>query len=228
MTRARAPRFVSSATPLPSRRSRLVALALVPLALAACARAIAPLRGSPAPPSAIPRVELSGSRQIVFRWEYNEESIVARGEGVARLAAPDSARIDFFLDGGFGGGYALLFGDRVVAPGGDLVRNMLPSTPMLWAAVGRVAVPPAADTVATVDEGILRADIGREPRWRLAFAGGRLSSLERVEEGRVSESLSRAPDGSIRYLNPKGRRMLRITITREETVPGFDASIWRP
>jgi hypothetical protein len=228
MTRPRAIRFGSNAVSLRSGRLLVVALALVAPALAACARTIAPLRGAPASPSAIPRIELSGSRQIVFRWEYNEEAIVARGEGVARLAAPDSARIDFFVDGGFGGGYALLFGDRVVVPGGDLIRNMLPSTPMLWAAVGRVAVPPAADTVATVDAGILRADIGREPRWRLAFAGGRLTSLERVEEGHVSESLSRAPDGTIRYLNPRGRRMLRITITREETVPGFDASIWRP
>ncbi len=154
--------------------------------------------------------------------------MVARGEGVARLAAPDSARLDFFVDGGFGSGYALLFGDRLVAPGGDLVRNMLPSTPMLWAAVGRLAVPPASDTVATVDGGVLRADIGREPRWRITVGEGRLTSLERIDDGKVTESVVRSPDGSVRYLNPKGRRMLRITITREETVPGFDASIWRP
>lgn len=198
------------------------------LALTACARAVAPLRGTPAPPSSILRVELRGTRQIVFRWEYNEESIVARGEGVARLAAPDSARLDFFVDGGFGSGHALLFGDRFVAPGGDLVRSMLPSPPMLWAAVGRLAVPPANDTVATVDGGVLRADIGRDPRWRATISDGRLTSLEHVENGRVSESVVRASDGSVRYANPKARRMLRITITREETVPGFDASIWRP
>ena len=200
---------------------------LVILALAACTRAVAPIRGTPAPPSSIPRIELTGSRQIVFRWEFNEDFIVARGEGVARLAAPDSARLDFFADGGFGSGYALLFGDRVVAPGGNLVQGMLPSPPMVWAAVGRLAVPPANDTVATVDGGVLRADIGRDPRWRVSISNGRLTSLELVENGRVSESVVRAADGSVRYTNPKARRMLRITITREEIVPGFDASIWR-
>jgi hypothetical protein len=147
---------------------------------------------------------------------------------VARLVAPDSGRFDFFVAGGFGSGYALLFGDRFVAPGGDLVQGMLPSAPMLWAAVGRLAVPGAADTVVTVDGGILRADIGRDPRWRATIADGRLTMLEHIEKDRVTETVVRSPDGSIRYHNPSSRRTLRITITREETVPGFDASIWRP
>jgi hypothetical protein len=99
---------------------------------------------------------------------------------------------------------------------------------MMWAAVGRLAVPALPDTIATVDGGILRADIGRGPTWRISISDGRLASLEYIEEGRLAESVTRAPDGSVRYANPKTRRMLRITITREETVQGFDASIWRP
>src|SRR5688500_4443304 len=218
---------------LPHRVGSREAAAVVRSALglvlvSGCVPAVAPLRGTPTPPSAIPRIELSGSRQVTFRWEFGQQSMIARGEGVARLAAPDSARLDFFMDGGFGSGYALLFGDRLVAPGGDLVRNMLPTTPMLWAAVGRLAVPPSNDTVATVDGGVLRADIGREPRWRITLGEGRLTSLERIDDGRVSESVVRSPDGTVRYINSKGRRELRISITREDTVPGFDASIWRP
>ena len=194
----------------------------------ACARPVAPLRGTPTAPATLPRIELSGAKRIDFRWDYSEEFIVARGEGVARIAAPDSARLDFFADGGFGSGYALLFGEHFVTPGGDLVRNILPSAPMMWAAVGRLAVPALPDTIATVDGGILRADIGRGPTWRISISDGRLASLEYIEEGRLAESVTRAPDGSVRYANPKTRRMLRITITREETVQGFDASIWRP
>ena len=144
------------------------------------------------------------------------------------MVAPDSARLDFFVDGGFGSGHALLFGDRIVAPGGDLVQGMLPSAPMLWAAIGRLAVPGAPDTVVTVDGGVLRADIGRDPRWRVTIADGRLAALEHIEKERATESVVRAADGSVSYRNPKARRLLRITITREETVPGFDASIWRP
>jgi hypothetical protein len=198
------------------------------VAAVGCARAVAPLRGTPTAPATLPPIELTGAKRIDFRWDYNEDFVVARGEGVARIVAPDSARLDFFADGGFGSGYALLFGDRFVTPGGDLVRNILPSAPMMWAAVGRLAVPPLRDTTATVDGGILRADIGRGPVWRVTVNDGRLASLEYIEGGRVVESVTRAPDGSVRYANPRTRRMLRITITREETVQGFDAAIWRP
>jgi hypothetical protein len=193
-----------------------------------CARTLAPLRGAPVPPSSIPRVGITGTRQITFRWEYNEESIVARGEGVARLASPDSARLDFFVDGGFGNGHVLVFGDRVIAPGGDMVAKMIPSPPMLWAAVGRLAVPPSADTTAAVDGSRLRADIGSDPGWRATFEGARLISLEHVEGGHVTETVTRASDGTVRYSNPGTRRTLRITVTREEEVASFDASIWRP
>ena len=154
--------------------------------------------------------------------------MVARGEGVARLASPDSARLDFFVDGGFGSGHVLVFGERVIAPGGNLVAGMIPSPPMLWAAVGRLAVPPATDTVAAVDGTRLQADIGRDPRWRATFDGGRLVSLEHIEGGRVTESVTRASDGAVRYTHSRARRMLRITVTREEEVATFDASIWRP
>ena len=215
------------------RRGRpggVAASAVVSLLLATvgCAPALAPLRGARVSAASVPRIGLAGTRQVTFRWEYTEESMIARGEGVARLASPDSARLDFFVDGGFGSGHVLVFGDRVIAPGGDMIARMIPPPAMLWAAVGRLAVPPAPDTVAAVDGSRLRADIGRDPGYRATFDGARLTLLERVEGGRVTESVSRASDGTVRYVHPRARRMLRITVTRDEEVPRFDASIWRP
>ena len=154
--------------------------------------------------------------------------MVARGEGVARLASPDTARLDFFVDGGFGSGHVLVFGDRVIAPGGNLVASMIPSPPMLWAAVGRLALPPAADTTVAVDGTRLRADIGRDPKWRATFQDTRLALLEHIRNDRVVETVERSPDGTVRYSNPAARRILRITISRDEAVSSFDASIWRP
>jgi hypothetical protein len=122
----------------------------------------------------------------------------------------------------------LVFGERVIAPGGDLVASMIPSPPMLWAAVGRLAVPPSTDTVAAVDGTRLRADIGRDPKWRATFEGARLTFLEHVRSDKVVETVARSEDGTVRYTNPGARRMLRITITRDEAVARFDASIWRP
>jgi len=209
-------------------RSSIALLVALSIGSTGCAATLAPLRGARVSPASIPRVGLTGARKVTFRWEYNEEAIVARGEGVARLASPDSARLDFFVDGGFGSGYVLVFGDEVIAPGGNLVAGMIPSPPMLWAAVGRLAVPPAADTVAAVDGSRLRADIGRDPSWRVTFDSARLTLLEHVEGGRVTETVSRAPDGTVRYTHPRARRTLRISITGEEEVARFDASIWRP
>ena len=43
--------------------------------------------------------------------------MTARGEGVARIASPDSVRMDFFLGGGLGSGAAVLIGDSLSGPG---------------------------------------------------------------------------------------------------------------
>ncbi len=186
------------------------------------------LPGAPAP-AALPTSALPGHHQrIVFDWSYEDAELSARGEGVARVAPPDSVRLDLFLAGGFGGGSAFLLGDDVVAPGGDLVRRFLPPPTVLWAAFGRLAVPAAADTLARISGDTLRADIGRRPVWRVTFVDDRLVALDRIEDGRVVESVVRGADGHVRYDHRGDRRALLITVTRAERSPAFDASIWRP
>ena len=152
----------------------------------------------------------------------------ARGEGVARVAAPDSARLDFFVDPGAGAGYAILIGDDLSAPGIALIRRYLPPPPMLWASLGGLRVPPAADTVARVDGDTIRADIGKDPIWRATFAGERVVRLERIDGGRVMERVVRADSADVRYDHLGARRSLSLTISRRTEVPPFDATIWNP
>ena len=186
------------------------------------------LRGAPVP-AALPQASLPGYHQrIVFDWSYEDAELSARGEGVARVAPPDSVRLDLFLAGGFGSGSAFLLGDDVVAPGGDLVRRFLPPPTVLWAAFGRLAVPAAADTTARISGDTLRADIGRDPVWRVTFVDDRLVALDRIEDGRVVESVVRGADGQVRYDHRGDRRALLISVTRGERSSAFDASIWRP
>ena len=194
-----------------------------------CVPRVQPLEGVAAP-ARLPRAELPpGHRQQVFRWEFADPDFRARGEGVARMAAPDSARLDLFVSGVFGGsGVAFLIGDSVVAPGGALVRRFIPPPPLMWAALGRLAVPPAADTTVRVDGDTLRADIGRVDRWRATFVGQQLVRLERIADGRIQEWVTRSAPDTIRYRHEGASRTLGITITRTETVPAFDASIWPP
>jgi hypothetical protein len=211
------------------RTSIVTLLALVALTVSGCAPRLRPLVGAPAPVR-LPTAELpAGYRRIVFTWEMRDPDFHVRGEGVARLASPDSARLDFFIGGGLGGGHAVLIGQSVRAPGGDLVRRLIPPAPLLWAALGRLAVPPARDTTIRVDDGMLRADVGAPPAWRVTFRGDTLLRLDRVSRERVAEWVDRSSPDRVRYRHESARRELTLVVQRvvEETLP-FDATIWRP
>lgn len=197
--------------------------------VASCAPRLRPLTGAPTPVP-LPKAELPpGHRRVIFDWELRDPDAHVRGEGVARIAAPDSARLDFFVGGGLGGGRAVLIGMSVRAPGGDLVRRLIPPAPMLWAALGRLALPPAADTSVRLADGILRADVGVPPAWRVTFRGDTLLRLDRVSGDRVVEWVERVAPARVRYRHETARRELTLQVQRvvEETSP-FDATIWRP
>lgn len=196
------------------------------LAAVACAPAASPLKGVLAPDRTLPPVSMpAGHRQLVFTWEYQEGDIAARGDGSIRTASPDSARLDFFLGGGLGAGGAILIGDSLRTPRADLARRYIPPTPLLWAALGRLAIPALPDTVVRVDGSLTRADIGRPLEWRLALKGDTLVEVQHISNGRITESLTREDDGSLTFNAPGARRTLRLTVVRIQ--PGsFDASIW--
>jgi hypothetical protein len=201
-------------------------LAILLLIVAGCTPAAAPLKGVLAPDRALPSIAMvSGHRHIVFRWDYQEGDIAARGDGSIRTAAPDSARLDFFLGGGLGAGGAILIGDSLRTPHANLARRYIPPAPLMWAALGRLAIPPLPDTVVRIDGELTRADIGRPLQWRVALRGDTLVELAHISDGKITESLTRGANGTMTFQAPGARRTLQLTIIREE--PGsFDASIW--
>ncbi len=201
-------------------------ISFIALSAAACVPSAAPLPGVPAPDRSLPKLEIpTGHRQITFRWDYQEGDLAARGDGAVRTAAPDSARLDFFLGGGLGAGAAVLLGDSLRAPNAALARRYIPPTPMMWAALGRLAIPALADTLVKLDGDLLRADVGRPVQWRVAIRGDSLVGLERINDGKIVERLTRNANGSVVYESPGARRRLTLTILREQT-GSFDASIW--
>lgn len=205
-----------------------VALAIAIFLAAACAPRAVPLKGVPAPATALPKIDLvPGHRRLVFRWDYEENSLIARGEGAIRVASPDSARVDLFLNGGIAVGYAILIGEKLRATNQSQVQKFLPPPPMMWAAIGRLAVPALPDTVVTTDGEMIYASIGRPAAWRVRIRGTRLMQLSRIDNGRIAESVTRDEGGRLLYEVP-GRRKLWLGITRDEEVPSFDAAIWGP
>jgi hypothetical protein len=204
----------------------LSALAAV-VSTSACAPALHPLAGAPAPKD-LPNTAIpTGYHRLLFDWELQDGDISARGEGVARIAYPDSARLDLFVAGGFGSGIAILIGDSLQVPGGSMARRFVPPPPLLWASLGRAALPPARDTLARVDGELLRIDIGVPVNWRLTFRRDTLLRVERVRDGRILEWVERTGD-AVRYRSEEGRRSLMLTVKRREEVAPFDASIWGP
>jgi hypothetical protein len=198
---------------------------LAPALIAACAHSIHPLTGAPVP-AVLPRAAVPlGHHRLLFNWELQDGDMTARGEGIARVAYPDSARLDVFLAGGFGSGTAILIDDSLQVAGSNLMRRFIPPTPLLWATLGRASLPPARDTTARVDGELLRVDIGRPVNWRVTFRRDTLFRMERVRDGRVLEWVERS-GSAVRYRSEEGRRSLSLIITRAEEVPAFDASIW--
>ena len=219
----------------PSGRSRPLAgralwpVALLATSLTSCATAprAGPLTGVPVAAD-IPDTRLrAGYRRLVFGWEYKERIYSARGDGVARIAPPDSVRIDLFLDNGNSGGYLILIGDSLTALAQDEARRSMPPEPLLWAALGVVRVT-AADTTARQDGDTLRVEIGSNPTWRMAFSARVLGRMERISGGRIEHLLERRDSTHIVYRQPAAGRSLVLTIRRFISEPGFDAAIWRP
>jgi hypothetical protein len=223
-----------------AKRWGVIALALGALA-AGCAPAARPLAGVPTR-ALLPPATLSERPQVMrFRWNYKDETFQATGDGAVRVQGPDRARLDFFLSNGMAGGFAILVGDTLTVPGIDLVKRLLPPVPLLWASLGRLALPATRDTSARIDGDTLRADLGQlrggdasaadGRAWRLAFAGTMLSRVERIEGGKVVEWMTRrrGTDGpwQLEYVHERGKRRLSIAVTDTTIVEGFDDAIWR-
>jgi hypothetical protein len=201
-------------------------LAVLVVALSACAPKLKPLPGESTPVS-LPHVAMApGHHMIFFDWKYSDSDLSGQGNGVARIAAPDSVRLDFFLAGGFGGGGAVLIGDSLDVPGADLARRLIPPPPLLWAALGRSAIPVTSDTAIHLDGALLRADLGSPVQWRATFRGDSLIRLERVDNDRIVEWVAIQADNRLEYRQEVSRRTLELHIPRVEDGAEFDSAIW--
>jgi hypothetical protein len=210
------------------KRTHVLRFALVAatIAAAACAPGAGALRGAVEPVASVPLSALRTAHElVVFNWEFRDDGLAASGEGAARLAAPDSARLDLALAGGMGGAQAFVFGDSIRSAASFATR-LIPPAALFWGAVGRLAIPPG-DTTVRRDGDTLRAEIRRaDAVWRVAFAHDTLQRIEHIVDGRIVERVDRGRDGVVRYRHLAARRSLDLTVTRRQAVPPFDAAIW--
>lgn len=144
---------------------------------------------------------------------------------MARIAPPDSVRLDFFADGGVGGGAAVLVADLLTTPPDADGRRYLPPVPLLWSALGVLRVT-GSDTVVRVVSDTLWVEIQEKSTWRAALSGPGLVSVERIEGGRMREAVRR-DSLSVTYRSYSSRRRLTLSSLRRVPERPFDPAIWR-
>ena len=206
---------------------RSLAVGAIVISGVACAPRAGTLSGVPStrtlPPTALP----PGHRRVVFQWVYRERVFSGRGTGVARIAPPDSVRLDFFLENGAGAGYVILIGDSLAIPEDAPVRRYVPPVPMLWAALGRITFT-ARDTTVRLDGDTLRAEIGTDPVWRLTFGSDQPVRIERILGGRIEDLVERTDSSRVVYRQPRAGRSLNMSVTARYKEAVFNEAIWRP
>lgn len=215
--------------------------------LTACSGRPAPLVPEPLAPvtadSVAGWVGLSGPSRptmLRFKWRYRDERVSGAGRGTARVAPPDTVRVDWATTFNIKTGAAVLIGDSLVwaDPKQDFPESPPPAVQLIWTALGVMRPPAAAmavyggrDSTQTVwryvDGG------GRDTiDFRLQTAGPRTLEAEWRRDRRVM-ARSRTvlgPEGlpqSVRVDVPERPARFELTIVAVDTTAEFPAALWR-
>ncbi|HEX9704286.1 MAG TPA: hypothetical protein VGA20_03445 [Gemmatimonadales bacterium] len=176
-----------------------------------------------------------------LRWRYEDEVARWAGRATARIAPPDSLRLDFTGPLGIGAGAGVVVGDTVAwtQPPGSLER-LVPAIPMLWAALGTVRPPAAGATAFTR----AREAGGETVRyWRFVHGGDTLDYAQRSGSARELEAEWRRNGGivarsRVRYDEqqrpaesridfPRAPARIEFTVTGVDTAGAFPPLLWR-
>lgn len=171
-----------------------------------------------------------------FKWSFKSPDEGVGGGGNARIAPPDSLRLDMAGPLGAKRTSAMVLGDTALwVSREDVIEKIIPSYPLLWAMLG-VARRPAED--ATLTGGVA----GDVTAWQYATsvdtveyvrttgATPGLKALVR-QEGRVIGRVETVfgPDGALvssRLYLPEGPSRLELTFTENTTPASFKPEIW--
>src|SRR5215472_10711193 len=110
---------------------------------------------------------------IRFKWRYEDRKLNAAGRATARIAPPDSVRLDYAATLGLSSGAGVVIGDSVIwaEPDQDF-RSFIRGAPVFWAAMG-VARP--APPGAIVTDGLVGGADHPRQAWRYATGADTLT-----------------------------------------------------
>lgn len=212
--------------------------------LAACPGRPAPLVPAALAPAsrdsavAWTRATLPAGRTLIrFRWRYEDGRVRYAGRGSARIAPPDSLRLDYAGPFGLGSGAGVVIGDSVAwADPAKTFRSLVPAIPMLWASLGMARPPGEGAAVFGL------ADT-RRAIWRFAAEGDTLDYVATLGPERILEAEWRR-DGAVvarsrTRLDPPGRPVgaridfpeasarFELTVVGVDTAAVIAPALWR-
>lgn len=182
------------------------------------------------------RATAPSQRQVIrLTWRSDDGRLQLSGNGAARVAPPDSMRVDIAAALGLGRATVIFTGDGVVAQPPALVDQVLPDRFALWAVLGVMRAPSDIATVARFDDGTQNVWRVTDAAGRLTIfelSGGALSAITRSEGERTTSQLrlTRGDDGQVRRANLTDYAhslRLEVEITGREASEPFAAETWR-
>jgi len=179
----------------------------------------------------------SGHMAHRFRWQVQDDRGSAGGRGTARIATPDSVRLDVVGPLGSGRGAGVVVGESVEwAEPPDVLERLVVNYPLMWAMLGVMREPPAGAVLRGArDGGAVRWEwaLGVDTvAFRWDSAAGRLAAEARssgVLVGRVETSLD--AEGrltSSRLTVPRPATRISLTFTETTPAASFSPDLWAP
>ena len=171
-----------------------------------------------------------------FKWAFKSPDEGVGGKGNARIAPPDSLRLDMAGPLGSKRTAGMVLGDSAVwVTRQDVLDKIIPSYPLLWAMLGVARRPPPDALIRGGVAGDLTAweyAVGADTIEYVHTAGKSptLQALVR-QEGRVVGRVEThfGLDGSLvssRLYLPEGPSRLELTFTGDTTPASFKPEIW--
>lgn len=213
--------------------------------LAACYGRPAPLL--PEPVAVVPRDSIvawsrrSGPTRptaLRFRWRYRDDRRSGGGRGTARVAPPDSVRVDWATSLSIKTGAAVVVGDslRWADPEEDYPSSVTPAVQLVWTVLGVVRPPGVAATVFGSSDSVRAV-------WRYAEEHDTLDFRQSLGASRTLEAEWRrdgtvmargrtvlGPGGlpeSARIDVPKRSARFELTFVAVDSGATFAPALWR-
>ena len=173
-----------------------------------------------------------------YRWLYRDDRSSVGGRGSARVAPPDSARLDVNAALGIASGAGVVINDTMVwGQPEDLLARFVPNYDLMWAMFGVARIPPAGAAITGADRPGERAwryvEDGDTLIYRLTSGDSPVLEAEvrrgRDVVGRVETRLGSAGlPTSTRLVVPSGPARLDITFENIDSVAPFPPDLWVP